>query len=161
MPVYVVVDTRIKGDRKYRLCILTLTGFKYYQDLVEEDLKRYEGYSQILRKSGVIIHESAQAGTLQQLIRNGLWVSHSRQAEADFPNTYGWDIALLCRRAMLSGDFHLIEYILGKYQDYYYAVTMGRRAFLGFTQSFNAYTMEPAGGPDIAVTAAIDRKSVV
>jgi hypothetical protein len=55
---------------------------------------------------------------------------------------------------MNTQDHEAVRDILGFYRDYYAVVTKGGK-FSGIPTVFNAYTKEPAGAADIAVTAAI------
>ncbi|MFH0856098.1 MAG: LysM peptidoglycan-binding domain-containing protein, partial [Candidatus Omnitrophota bacterium] len=155
VPVYMFLDEKPTGERQYRVFILTRSGLAYFRRQVEVDMDNYGNYAKGMMEGGYVKNVSPLAGTYFQNLASGFFESHDRQGDIYWPSSYGWDMAFIAHRAILSQDMDLARSVLDLYSDYYNTRTKNGRAFDGFRIANHAYTGEPSGAPDIATTAAL------
>ncbi|MCA9407466.1 MAG: hypothetical protein KC733_02155, partial [Candidatus Omnitrophica bacterium] len=156
VPVYLIENTKIDGDKEYRIFMLTENGMKYYEDQINHDMKTYEDHSKAMQESGYVVHNSPAAGRYIQNIETGLLESINLQGQIYYDNAYTWDMMLVAHRAMLSGNYAIARGILKFYFDEYLAqIKADKKDFIGFRESYRASTGEGAGLPRIGPIASV------
>ncbi|MBF0619854.1 MAG: hypothetical protein HQL19_06765, partial [Candidatus Omnitrophica bacterium] len=154
VPVYLVDEPQADGSHVSRILILTPAGLSHYLAQAEQDVLDYDAYTSSLSEGGYVMHRSTRAGTLDQRTPSNLLVAYSREGLASAPSAYTWDQVQVVRVALLANDMERAKEILDFYQAHV-AAQKKLGSFNGISQSFNAYTGQNTGFPDVASSASL------